>query len=509
MSGFSNCPEVIALVDHRKKMGDARISSLFADDTKRFDQFSLRLPGILFDYSKNLMTTETLALLLKLAQTRGVEVLRDKMLKGDKINTTDNRAVLHTALRSNNPPPEVQETLASMAAFCNKVRAEKKITNIVSIGIGGSSLGPSLVVQALAGFQAPHLRAHFVSNVEASDLETTLSGLKPESTLFIIVSKSFTTAETALNATAAKRWFLQNSADKDMAAHFVSASTNIAAAKDFGIAPENVFPFWDWVGGRFSVWSAAGLCAMLMIGPENFRAFLDGAGEMDRHFAAVAPAQNMPMLMGLIGVWRRSFCNQGSYVVAPYHAQLSRFPAWLQQIDMESNGKCVTRNGDAVDGVTGALVFGEPGTDAQHSFFQWMHQGTDIVPTDFIAVVKTPYGRKAQQNMLLSHCLAQSAALMDGHSNKGEPHRDFPGNRPSSTILLDELTPHKLGMLMALYEHKVFVEGAIWGINSFDQWGVELGKTLAKKVEGALAAGDSAGFDASTDGLLQYISEII
>lgn len=525
MSALTSLPLWHDLKKHGAAMEKTSVAGLFAEDPKRFGALSFRLPGMLADFSKNRVTGETLQLLVALARARRLEERRDDMLGGGKINATENRAVLHTALRApkdkkimvdgKNVVPDVHRVLDRMAQFAGAVRGGhwrghggQEITDIVSIGIGGSSLGPQLAVEALGGYHK-RLKAHFVSNVEASDLHNTLQKLSPETTLFLIASKTFTTAETMQNARIAREKVLKhyNGDEAAIGRHFAALSTNVDEARKFGIAEDNVFPFWDWVGGRWSVWSAIGLSVMLMVGPEHFHEMLSGAREMDEHFRTAPLEENIPALMGLIGLFYRNFMNWPAYAVAPYHSALRRMPAWLQQIDMESNGKCVDLSGAPVDFATGPLAFGEPGTDSQHSFFQWLHQGTDIVPVDFIAAVRTPFGTKAQQNMLLANCLAQSEALMNGQEKPGEPQRFFPGNRPSTTILLDELSPRTLGMLMALYEHRVFVQGAVWGINSFDQFGVELGKVLATKIGGELDAGTIGAHDASTAGLMKYVHE--
>lgn len=500
------------------------LKDLFSSDPARFKDLSFTLPGLLVDFSKNLVTPETLDLLVRLAEERDLEKMRDAMFGGEKINTTENRAVLHTALRGDENDPlsvdgqnvtdDVAAVLRRMESFADDVQLGtwrgyngKEITDIVNIGIGGSSLGPRLVTEALSAFHVPRLQAHFVANVEASDLALKLRHLSPETTLFIVASKTFTTAETMQNAHIARNWLVNHYKDEQaIARHFVAASTNLEAVKKFGIAPNNMFPFWDWVGGRYSVWSSIGLSVMLMVGREHFSELLQGAREMDAHFRTAPLRQNIPALMGLIGIWYRNFLKMPAYAVIPYHACLGRLPAFLQQLDMESNGKSVTKDGKPVRTATGPIIFGEPGTDAQHSFFQWLHQGTDIVPIDFIAAVKTRFGNADQQAMLLANFLAQSEALMTGKENKAEPHRNFAGNRPSTTILLDELNPRTLGALLALYEHKVFVQGIIWGIDSFDQWGVELGKVMAKTLEAEIKARKSGQHDGSTVGLLAYIA---
>ena len=491
-----------------------RIADLIEDKT-RYDRLCIQEPGIFADFSKTSVTHEALDLLLQLAEEKGIEKERARMFSGDAINISENRAVLHTACRaSEDAPQEIRLTLAQMRSFAHAVRSGdhrgfsgKAITDIVTIGIGGSTLGPSAVCTALKHLHAKNLNIHFVSNVEASALHDTLSRISLESTLFIISSKSFTTPETMLNAIIARQCVIDHFGNsKSVEKHFVALSTNLSAVTEFGIAPENMFSFRDYVGGRFSGWSAIGLPIMLMIGPVHFDAWLAGARYMDEHFKSAPLSKNLPVMMALIGIWHRNFCGYPAYAFVPYHSALSRLPAWLQQVDMESNGKSVTRNGQKTDINTGPIVFGEPGTDAQHSFFQWIHQSADIVPVDFIGVIKTPFGDKAQHNMLLAHLLAQSRALMTGQENKTEIHRHFEGNKPSITILLDELSPYTLGMLMAAYEHKIYVQGIIWDINSFDQFGVELGKTVAKKIEEDLLS-DSSAYDISTNSLMKHIKE--
>lgn len=511
---------------HHRKLTTTALRDLFAQDAARFEKLSLRLPGMLADFSKNHITEETLGLLVGLARAAGLEKRRDAMLSGEKINATENRAVLHTALRAaadadirvdgENVVPAVHETLKRMADFSEAVRGGawkghtgKDITDIVNIGIGGSSLGPQLACEALSAFHHPRLRAHYVANVEASDLAAALARVNPETALFIVASKTFTTAETMQNANIARAWLVEHYKGDEaaVARHFVAASTNAPAVAAFGIAPENMFPFQDWVGGRYSVWSSIGLSVMLMIGAEKFGEMLAGARDMDAHFKSAPLEKNLPVLLGLIGLWHRNFYNYPALAVIPYHASLRRLPAFLQQLDMESNGKRVMQDGKTVAVATGPIIFGEPGTDAQHSFFQWLHQSPDVVPVDFIVSVKPTDGSPAQQNMLLANCLAQSAALMAGQANTAEPHRHFTGNRPSTTFMLDALTPYTLGLLLAMYEHKVFVQGVLWCVNSFDQWGVELGKILAKGLEPEIAgtAPASGERDSSTAGLIAHI----
>lgn len=522
-TSLPDLPAWKGLVLHQQSLREKTIAGLFKADSGRFKELSFSLPGLLVDFSKNMLTGETLQKLILLAEARDLKSKTEAFFRGEKINTTENRAVLHTALRApagsdirvdgENVVPAVQDTLSRMATFSRSVRdgawkghSGKEITDIVNIGIGGSSLGPQLVAEALSYFHHPRLRCHFVANVEASDLARVLASVSPETTLFIVASKTFTTAETMQNARIARDWLLQKAGgDKTaVAKHFVAASTNRDAVTAFGIDAQNMFPFSDWVGGRYSVWSSIGLSLMLMIGPDAFGEFLAGAAAMDTHFRTAPFMQNIPVLMALIGLWHRDFFDYPAYAVIPYHALLKRLPAFLQQLDMESNGKSVLKNGTTAPVKTGPMIFGEPGTDAQHSFFQWLHQSPDVVPVDFIAAVKTPYGVAEQQKMLLANLLAQSEALMLGKESPTEPHRHFNGNRPSTIILLDELTPRTLGLLLALYEHKVFVQGAIWDINSFDQWGVELGKILAKTIEKDLS-GTAAPHDASTTGLIAYI----
>lgn len=494
---------------HASATSQTRTADLFSQDPQRFDKLSRHLDGLLADFSKNNIDDRALDLLLALADEKNLCAARDAMFDGKPINTTENRAVLHTALRSGKNT-EVQDILSRMADFAEDLRSGtmcghtgKPFTDIVNIGIGGSYLGPEAVALALEEYRHPHLKLHFVSNVEASALHYALRDLPLETTLFVVASKTFTTAETMLNARIARDALLSRfgNASDVVDRHFIALSTNTEAAAQFGISASRVFPFHDWVGGRFSVWSAIGLPVMMLIGAAHFQDFLAGARRADHHFASAPLRDNIPVLMGLIGIWQRNFCGYAAQACIPYHAGLRRLPAWLQQLDMESNGKHAAHK-------TGSVIFGEPGTDAQHSFFQWLHQGTDIVPIDFIGFVKNNCGNAEQQRVLLANLLAQAEALMTGRPNASEPHRHFAGNRPSTMLLFDALTPYNLGMLMALYEHKVFVQGVIWGINSFDQWGVELGKVMAKTIEGELAAQSTGHHDASTTALMQYISAV-
>jgi glucose-6-phosphate isomerase len=524
-----------ALRGHFEAHGrDFDLREAFARDPARFASWSVEAPEVFADLSKNRIDVATLHFLLDLARECGLEARRDAMLAGEPVNTTEGRAVLHTALRApRGAAPfgdEVHATLDAMLAYAERVRAEAGagFTDVVNIGIGGSDLGPQMVVTALESFAHPALRMHFVSNVDGHDLEPVLRRLDPHRTLVIVASKTFTTQETMANAQAAKAWF-KAAGGTDIARHFAAATTNVRAAAEFGIT--TTFGFWDWVGGRYSLWSAIGLPIAIALGADHFRALLAGAHAMDRHFATAPLERNLPVLLGLIDVWYRNFHGFGSRSVAPYHQGLRWLPAYLQQLEMESNGKSVDLAGEALPFATSPVVWGEPGTNGQHAYFQMLHQGTDIVPVEFILVRQPAWGpgprdaglqaRLAEQHrMLLANGLAQSQALMLGKrtdqalaekpptaSSHVDPavlarHRTFAGNRPSTTLLLDQLTPAALGALVALYEHRVFTTGALWGINSFDQWGVELGKALCHDLLPRLASGDIAGLDGSTAGLV-------
>jgi glucose-6-phosphate isomerase len=486
----------------------------FAADAQRFASLSQEAPHVFADLSKNLVDATTEALLLDLAEQSGVAQHRDAMFAGEKINTTEQRAVMHWLLR--HPPvtkkaglrdgmkglaselAEVHGTLDAMLAYAEQVRGDTDITDVVNIGIGGSDLGPQMAVLALDSFVSPGKRFHFVSNVDGHELAALLPKLKPASTLFLIASKTFTTNETMMNARSAKAWFETNGG-KDTARHFAALTTNVSAAKDFGI--DTTFGFWDWVGGRYSMWSAIGLPLAIAIGADGFRQFLAGAHAMDEHFRTAPVAQNLPVRLGLLDVWYRNFHKFTSRSIAPYHSALRRLPAYLQQLEMESNGKQVDLAGRPLPYGTSPVLWGEPGTNGQHAYFQMLHQGTDTVPVEFIAVKKARHDLPGHHPALLSNVLAQAQALMVGKQDAGG-HRNFPGNRPSTFLLLEELTPESFGALIALQEHRVFVSGALWGINSFDQWGVELGKVLAKDIEPRLASGDTKGLDGSTAGLL-------
>jgi glucose-6-phosphate isomerase len=490
------------------------LRTAFGSDAQRFERFSQNAPHVFADLSKNLLDIDSEALLLDLARQCGLQEHRDAMFSGVAINTTEKRAVMHWLLRF--PPlahvntaqvamknvaselSAVHATLDAMLAYAQSVRDDAAITDVVNIGIGGSDLGPQMAVLALDAFATTGKHLHFVSNVDGHELAATLKRLKPESTLFLIASKTFTTIETMTNAHSAKAWFTAQGGT-DTGRHFAALTTNVAAANAFGIS--TTFGFWDWVGGRYSVWSAIGLPLAIAIGPQGFREFLSGAHAMDEHFRTAPLETNLPVRLGLLDVWYRNFHRFSSRSIAPYHSAMKRWPAYLQQLEMESNGKQVDADGHALPYATSPVLWGEPGTNGQHAFFQMLHQGTDVVPVEFVAVKKARHQLEGHQTLLLANVLAQAQALMVGKGDAGG-HRNFPGNRPSTFLLLDELTPASLGALIALQEHRVFVSGTIWGINSFDQWGVELGKVLAKEVQARLASGDTSGLDGSTAGLL-------
>ena len=529
----------LALWRHQQQMADVHMRDLFAIDPQRFARYSLSCGGLFLDYSKHRINDETMRLLVELAQSVDLAGWMQRMRSGDKINVSENRAVLHTALRnrSNTPVlvdgvdvmPEVNRVLAQMREFSDRVRSGEwrghtgaTITHIVNIGIGGSDLGPMLVARALRPY-SNGISGHFVSNVDGAHLAGNLRGLDPARTLFIVTSKSFTTPETLLNANSAKDWLLQHFNDPAaVAKHFVAVSTNTEAVRAFGIDPANMFGFWDWVGGRYSLWSAVGLAIAVLVGMDNFECLLDGAHEMDRHFFEQPFLQNIPVILALLGVWYNTCFGAHSHAVIPYDQSLARLPAHLQQLDMESNGKRVTRDGHTLDFDTGPVIWGETGVNCQHAFFQLLHQGTRLIPVDFIAPLASHYPIGSHHETLTANMFAQAEALMRGKSRAEAkieleqqglsgaalysllPHKLFPGNQPSNTILLDKITPHTLGSLIAMYEHKVFVQGIIWGLNSFDQWGVEYGKQLAKRIQ-PLLAGDAPaiGHDASTAGLIE------
>jgi glucose-6-phosphate isomerase len=539
MSTLTQSPQWQALAAHAELMGTRQMRELFREDPQRHARFSLRLEGLLLDYSKNLIVPETMRLLLDLARARDVPGAIERMFGGERINLTEDRAVLHVALRHQGGEPirvdgvdvmpEVRAVLQRMGRFVEAVHqgrwlgySGRPIRDIVNIGIGGSHLGPDMVCAALRPFRQRGMRVHFVSNVDGSDIADVLEDLDPETSLFIVASKTFTTQETMTNAHSARSWLIERAGDESaVARHFVAVSTSAAAVAAFGIDTDHMFEFWDWVGGRYSLWSAIGLPIALYVGMEHFEALLGGAYGMDCHFRGAPLERNLPVLLALLGVWYRNFLGAATEAVLPYDQHLHRLPAYLQQLDMESNGKRVTRDGVAVDYQTGPVLWGEPGTNGQHAFYQLIHQGTQLVPADFIAPVTSHHGLAGHHAILLANCLAQTEALMKGRTEQEAraelqaagmddaalealvPHKVFPGNRPTNTLLLDELTPYSLGALIAAYEHKVFVQGTIWGINSFDQWGVELGKQLAgvilRELEDPTA---DAEHDASTAALI-------
>ena len=523
-----------ALASHYKTVSKLHLSQLFADDPKRGQRMTVEAVGLYLDYSKNRITDETLKLLLQLAGESGLRARIDAMFRGDKINITEKRAVLHSALRApkdasiivdgQNVVPEVHEVLDRMADFSNRVRSGewtghtgKRIRNVINIGIGGSDLGPVMAYEALRYYSERSMTFRFVSNVDGTDFAEAVQGLDPAETLFIVSSKTFTTLETMTNAHTARAWSLAGLGgdEKSVAKHFVAVSTNAAEVSKFGIDTANMFGFWDWVGGRYSMDSAIGLSTMVAIGPDNFRAMLNGFHQMDEHFRTAPFEHNLPVLMGLLALWYNDFFGAQTVAVLPYEQYLKRFPAYLQQLTMESNGKHVTLNGKAVAHDTGPIYWGEPGTNGQHSFYQLIHQGTRLIPCDFIAFVETlnPVGR--HHDMLLANVFAQTQALAFGKTPeqvKAEgtpdwlvPHRVFEGNRPSNTILAERLTPETLGKLVALYEHAVFTQGVIWNIDSFDQWGVELGKVLAQRIIPELENGPEPMLnnDSSTNTLIR------
>ena len=533
------------LTAHYQKIAPLHMKDLFAADPERFKKFSFRHRDILVDCSKNRITEETIGLLCGLAEEVGVKQAIDSMFNGEKINATENRAVLHVALRNltdaaivvdgHDVMPEVNAVLQKIKRFSEKIRAGKwkgytgkKITDIVNIGIGGSDLGPVMVTEALAPYGHKDLAVHFISNVDGTHISETLKNLDPETTLFMVASKTFTTQETMTNAFSARDWFLAHAKKQiHVAGHFVAISTNAEAVADFGIDRDNMFIFWDWVGGRYSLWSAIGLSIACYIGFDNFRELLQGAQAMDRHFKSEPFEKNIPVLLALIGVWYNNFFGAQSEVILPYDQYLHRFPAYFQQGNMESNGKSIDRSGEKLTYPSGPIIWGEPGTNGQHSFYQLIHQGTRLIPADFLApaVSHNPLGD--HHRILLSNFFAQTEALMNGKTREEveaelkrdgksddeikrlAPYKIFDGNKPTNSILFQKLTPATLGSLVAMYEHKIFVQGVIWNIFSFDQWGVELGKQLAKKIQPELADDRPVKtHDGSTNGLINYFKKL-
>jgi len=534
-----------ALRNHYREVCDLHMRDFFAHDQGRFERFSLHLDDILFDFSKNRITDQTLELLLQLADEAGLRQRIDAMFAGERINFTEDRAVLHVALRNRSERPiqvdgrdvmpEVRRVLNKMRRFSEQVRSGnwkgytgKPIRDVVNIGIGGSDLGPLMVCEALRHYAKADLGIHFVSNVDGTHLGETLKRVDPETTLFIIASKTFTTQETLTNAYSARNWLLGGLGDAEaVARHFVALSTNADKVAEFGIDPQNMFEFWDWVGGRYSLWSAIGLSIAVSVGFERFEELLDGAFSVDEHFRTAPFARNIPVIMGLLGIWYTDFFGAESHAVLPYEQYLHRFPAYLQQADMESNGKRITLDGETVEYPTGPIIWGEPGTNGQHAFYQLIHQGTRLVPCDFLAGAHSLNPVGEHHPILLSNFLAQTEALMKGRTEEEAraelqaqgiaedqirqllPHKVFPGNRPTNAILYPRLTPRTLGSLIALYEHKIFVQGTIWRINSFDQWGVELGKQLAKTILPELTGKEAArNHDCSTNGLIDAVRRL-
>lgn len=546
-SPLINTPAWLALLDHFKKVKKIHMLDLFEKDPQRFERYSIKFNDILLDYSKNRVTDETMKLLFDLAKQARVEEWRDKMFNGEKINNTEGRAVLHTALRNRsgrpvfvddeNVMPAVEAELEKMRVFSEKVRSGQwigyaglPITNVVNIGIGGSDLGPNMVCRALTPYGHNNIRVHFVSNVDGTHIDKMLKYLRPETTLFIVASKTFTTQETLTNANTAKKWFLDGTGrvtEDDIAKHFVAVSTNEEEVKKFGIDPVNMFRFWDWVGGRYSLWSAVGLASIIYIGMDNFIELLEGAYEMDEHFRNEPLETNMPVILAMLGIWYGNFFNAESSAVLPYDHNLRMLPAYLEQADMESNGKSVDRQGRQTTYSTGKIIWGAEGINGQHAFYQLLHQGTRLIPTDFIASIQSDVCLRNHCDILASNFIAQTEALMRGRNmektreqlekagielHKAEkrlPHMIFEGNQPSNSIVLKKLTPRSLGSLLAMYEHKIFVQGIVWNLNSYDQWGVELGKKLAKNILDELESGENKHeHDSSTQGLLDLFREV-
>ncbi len=541
MSILTQSPAWIALQAHQPKMKNQHLRDLFEQNPQRFNEFSLLFNDILLDYSKQPINNDTVELLLSLARQQKVEAWITRMFSGDKINSTENRAALHGALRSDHPImldgeniiPEVKQVLQQMSQFTTSIHSgERKgfsgkiFTDIVNIGIGGSDLGPIMVTEALKPYTTSKFNSHFISNIDGAHIVEILQKLDPETTLFIIASKTFTTKETITNAHFARNWFLNNGGDEQaIAHHFVAVSANRVEVEKFGISPDNLFMFWDWVGGRYSLWTAIGLSIALKIGMDNFYALLAGASEMDQHFQTAPLEQNLPVILGLIGIWQINFFGATTQAILPYDQHLHRFPAYLQQLEMESNGKSITRDGETVDYNTGTVVWGEPGINGQHAFYQLFHQGTETLAIDFLAPCQShyPIAGGHHHRLLLANFFAQTEAMMCGKienevraelksqvttdikHEKLLPHKVIPGNRATTTILFKQLDPKTLGSLIALYEHKVFVQSVIWNINPFDQWGIELGKTFAGKILSELEQeGTVSSHDSSTNGLMNY-----
>ena len=527
-----------ALQNHFEQVKHNSIKELFLNDLKRTDKFHIQWNDFLLDYSKNNITATTIDLLIKLADEMGLKAAIESYFNGSIINKTENRAVLHTALRATendlvlvdgqNIIPEIYKVKKSIKKFTNEILSgkrkgftNKKFTDVVNIGIGGSDLGPAMVVEALQ-FYKNHLSTHFISNVDGDHVQEILKKLNPETTLFVIVSKTFTTQETLTNAETVRSWFLKSATQFDVSKHFVAVSTNIEKVTNFGIDQNNIFPMWDWVGGRFSLWSAVGLSISLSVGFDTFDQLLKGANKMDLHFKEQKFEQNIPVILALISIWHNNFFGTESEAIIPYTQYLQKLAPYLQQAIMESNGKCIARDGKTVNYQTGTIVWGEPGTNSQHAFFQLIHQGTKLIPTDFIGYVKPLYGNKDHHNKLMSNFFAQTEALLNGKTEDQvvnefknqkldsqtaqflKPFKVFEGNKPTNTILIDQLTPKSLGSLIAMYEHKIFVQGIIWNIFSYDQWGVELGKQLATNILDELNSNKIALHDASTQFLLNY-----
>lgn len=540
MSKLTDSPEWLTLKKHQKRIDQLDIRDLFEANPNRFHNYSIQFEDLLFDYSKNRITDETIVLLLNLAKARGLKGHIEDMFTGKRINKTENRAVLHTALRnrSNDPVyvdgedvmPKVNNALLKMRKFCDRVHSGewkgytgKKITDIVNIGIGGSDLGPKMVTRALTPYAIEGMKAHYVSNIDRTDLNETLEQLSPETTLFLVASKTFNTQETMVNSKAARAWLVDAAGDKSaIAKHFVALSTHKKNVTEFGIDPANMFEFWDWVGGRYSLWSSIGLSIALYLGMDNFEQLLEGAHEADKHFRNEHFATNIPVLMALLGIWYNNFYNSDSHALLPYDHNMEFFSAYFQQGDMESNGKHVDMKGNNVDYSTGPIIWGQPGTNGQHAFYQLIHQGTKVIPCDFITAAKSHHEQADCHDLLISNFLAQTEALMKGkteqevRANLGDhaskllvAAKVFSGNRPTNSFIFKKLSPYSLGRLIALYEHKIFVQGKIWDINSYDQWGVELGKVLAQAITPELK-GDQpvTTHDSSTNGLINYYKKI-